>query len=123
MREGGSVLPVVIEPSVGVDRLCLAVLCEAFREVPLPPSSRAGEGGDGGPPKTRRVLQLPRHLAPFRFAVLPLSKRPELAAFAEDLWKSLLSTSGLPVDYDITGTAGVGGSRAGRGAKEGCVSV
>ena len=56
-------VPLVIETSVGIDRTCLALLCNAWDEETL-------EGGE-----TRTVLHLPRFLAPIQAAVLPLSKK------------------------------------------------
>ena len=56
-------IPYVIEPSVGVDRLFLAVLNEAYKVEEL-------EGGD-----TREVLKLKPFLAPYKVNVLPLIKK------------------------------------------------
>jgi glycyl-tRNA synthetase len=58
-------IPYCVEPSVGVDRVVLAFLCEAYTEEEL-------EGGD-----TRVVMKLHPALAPFKAAVLPLSKKAE----------------------------------------------
>jgi glycyl-tRNA synthetase len=55
--------PFVIETSVGVDRTCLALLCDAYREEKL-------EGGDA-----RTVMGFAPRLAPIKAAVLPLSKK------------------------------------------------
>ncbi len=62
-RRGEHFLPVVIETSVGIDRTCLALLCNAYCVEEL-------EGGE-----TRTVLRLPAALAPVQVAVLPLSKK------------------------------------------------
>ncbi|WP_290137577.1 glycine--tRNA ligase [uncultured Dubosiella sp.] len=56
-------IPYVIEPSVGVERLLLAVMCEAYTE------EKVGEND------TRLVLKLHPNLAPYKAAVLPLSKK------------------------------------------------
>jgi glycyl-tRNA synthetase len=56
-------LPYVIEPSLGVERLFLAILSSAFKEETL-------EGGD-----TRINMQLAPHLAPYKVAILPLIKK------------------------------------------------
>jgi len=55
--------PMVIETSVGVDRTCLALLCNAYAEEKL----------DDG--ETRTVLRLPAAVAPVKAAVLPLAKK------------------------------------------------
>jgi glycyl-tRNA synthetase len=56
-------MPMVIETSVGVDRTCLALLCDAYTEEEL------------GPDDTRVVMRFPAALAPVTVAVLPLSKK------------------------------------------------
>ncbi|MDO5389273.1 MAG: His/Gly/Thr/Pro-type tRNA ligase C-terminal domain-containing protein, partial [Clostridia bacterium] len=56
-------VPYCIEPSLGADRVTLAFLCEAYDEEEL-------EGGD-----VRTVLHFHPALAPFKAAVLPLSKK------------------------------------------------
>lgn len=56
-------IPYVVEPSVGVERMMLAILFSAYDEETL-------ENGD-----TRTVLHLAPHLAPYSVAVLPLIKK------------------------------------------------
>ncbi len=83
-------IPYCIEPSLGADRVALAFLCEAYHEEIL-------EGGD-----TRVVMQFPPALAPFKAAVLPLSKK--LKEPAEALYQKLAKR--FNVDYDETGSIG-----------------
>ena len=64
-REGGMVVPFVIEPSAGVERGMLAVLNEAFTIESLAEN------------KTRIVLKLKPHLAPIKAAIIPLKKNDE----------------------------------------------
>ena len=68
-------IPYVIEPSVGVERLLLALMCEAYTE------EKVGEND------TRLVLKLHPYLAPYKAAVLPLSKK--LSAQAMDVFRQL----------------------------------
>jgi glycyl-tRNA synthetase len=71
------VVPHVIEPAVGVDRIFLAVLCSAYYEDEV----------DG---EKRIVLRLHPRLAPFKVGVFPLVKnKPELLARAEALHRKL----------------------------------
>ena len=56
-------VPYCIEPSLGADRVTLAFLCDAYDEEQL-------EGDD-----TRTVLRFHPALAPFKAAILPLSKK------------------------------------------------
>ncbi len=83
-------LPYVIEPSLGVERSVLAVLCDAYDEEVINEND------------TRVVLHLHPVLAPFKAAVLPLSKK--LNAEAEEIYGELCKH--FPVDYDDTGSIG-----------------
>lgn len=83
-------IPFVIEPSVGVDRLLLAILCSAYREE---------EVGDND---TRIVLGLNKTLAPIKACVLPLSKK--LEPLADEIYKQL--SKNYRCQYDTTGSIG-----------------
>ncbi|MDB5097613.1 MAG: glycyl-tRNA synthetase [Cyanobacteria bacterium RYN_339] len=85
-------VPYVIEPSAGADRATLAFLVDSYAE----------ETDDKG--ETRVVLRLHPMLAPFKVAVLPLSKKPELSAPARALADHLASF--WNVDYDETQSIG-----------------
>ncbi len=69
-------VPYIIEPSAGVDRSFLAFLYDAYDEEP-----------DQG--EIRVLLHLHPDLAPVKVAVLPLSRRENLAAFAKQLYTDL----------------------------------
>ncbi len=85
-------VPHVIEPSVGVDRIFLAVLSAAYCE----------EEVDG---EKRLVLKLHPRLAPYKAAVFPLVKnKPELVARAEALYRRLKRR--WNVFYDAAGAIG-----------------
>ncbi len=74
-----SYVPYVVETSIGVDRMFLAVLSHAFQEEQLPDGS------------SRTVLRIPRELAPVKAAVLPLVKKdghPEKAREIFNLLKT-----------------------------------
>lgn len=80
---GKEFIPYVIEPTFGLDRLMLAVLVDAYSE------SEARSGKDDAVHETEVILKLPKQLAPVKVAVLPLSKKPELAKVAESLAQEL----------------------------------
>jgi len=88
---GQRIIPWVIEPSVGVDRLVLAFLLNAYHE------EQDKEG-------TRVVLRLHPMLAPFKVAVLPLSKKEPLAQKAEEV--SNLLRPHFMITYDETQSIG-----------------
>jgi glycyl-tRNA synthetase len=90
-------VPHVIEPSFGVDRTLLAVLLSAYDE------EKAPTGEEGGEDK-RVVMRFPRHLAPIKVAVLPLSKKEELSSVAQPLAEKLAKL--FRTEYDETQSIG-----------------
>ncbi len=83
-------VPYVIEPSLGADRVLLAFLCNAYDE-------EVDEKGD-----TRVVMHFHPALAPFKAAVLPLSKK--LSEKATEVYAEL--SKYFPVDFDEAGSIG-----------------
>ena len=83
-------VPYVIEPSLGVDRMFLTVLCDAYTEEDL------GEGD------SRVVLKLKPFLAPYKVAVLPLSKK--LSDKADEVYANLIKK--FSCTYDEAGSIG-----------------
>ncbi|MFN4313059.1 MAG: glycine--tRNA ligase [Chitinophagaceae bacterium] len=72
----GNYIPYVIETSIGLDRMFLAVISQAYEEQDL---------GTPEKPDSRVVLHLPVKLAPIKLAVLPLTKKDGLPEIAEDI--------------------------------------
>ena len=85
-------IPYVIEPSLGADRVALAFLIDAYDE----------EVVDAEKNDTRVVLHLHPALAPYKAAVLPLSKK--LSDKAAEVFRSL--TKDFMVDFDEAGSIG-----------------
>ncbi len=86
-------VPHVIEPSFGVERALMAVLCAAYTEDQV-----NGE--------TRSYLKLPEHLAPVKYAVSPLVKnKPELVEKAREVFRMLKEKHGN-VMWDDNGNIG-----------------
>ncbi len=83
-------IPYVIEPSLGADRVALAFLIDAYDEETI------GEGD------VRTVLHLHPALAPFKAAVLPLSKK--LSEKATEVYTQLAKE--FCVDFDDAGSIG-----------------
>lgn len=85
--------PHVIEPSLGLDRTILAVLCDAYREE---------ENGED----TRVYLSFKPKIAPVKIAVFPLLKnKPELVDKAREVFKQLKKEFGA-VMFDDNGNIG-----------------
>ena len=91
-EDNSKYIPYVIEPSLGADRVTLAFLVEAYDE----------EVVDAEKNDTRVVMRFHPALAPFKAAVLPLSKK--LAEPAQELLCSL--SKDFMVDYDEAGSIG-----------------
>ncbi|MCL2095483.1 MAG: glycine--tRNA ligase [Oscillospiraceae bacterium] len=87
---GERFIPYVIEPSLGVERLCLVLLCDAYDEEEI------GEGD------SRVVLRLHPFVAPVKAAVLPLSKK--LSEPAMKIYEEL--SKYFAVEYDDAGSIG-----------------
>ena len=85
-------IPYVIEPSLGVDRSVLAVLCGAYDEEMLDEAK-----GD-----VRTVLHFHPAIAPVKVAVLPLSKK--LSEGAEKIYSAL--SRYYNCEFDVTGNIG-----------------
>ena len=83
-------VPYCIEPSLGCDRVALAFLCNAYEEQEI------AEGD------TRTVLHLHPALAPYKVAVLPLSKK--LSEKADEVYSKL--SKKFMCDYDEAGSIG-----------------
>lgn len=84
---GEAFVPHVIEPSIGVERLFLAVISDAWDEE-------------------KGILRLPENLAPYKFCVSPLLKnKPELVKKAEEVYK-MLKDKYTFVTWDDSGNIG-----------------
>ncbi|MBI1984876.1 MAG: glycine--tRNA ligase [Candidatus Wildermuthbacteria bacterium] len=91
------IVPHVIEPSWGVDRSVLVAMLEAYHEEQAP-TAEEGESA------TRVVMKFPAWLAPVKVAVLPLSKKDELAKVAKEIYGEL--SKGFVCEYDETQSIG-----------------
>jgi glycyl-tRNA synthetase len=89
-------LPHVIEPSAGVDRFALAVLCEAYTEDQIP--------DEKGVPQTRVVMKIHPRLAPIKAAIFPLVKKDGMPEKAQSLYRDLKKQ--FNVFYDDKGAVG-----------------
>jgi glycyl-tRNA synthetase len=85
-------IPHVIEPTFGVDRSILAILCEAYEEEKL-------ENGE-----TRVVLHFKPNIAPVKVAVFPLMKKEGLLNLSKEIFEKLQNI--WACEYDISGSIG-----------------
>jgi glycyl-tRNA synthetase len=89
---GVEVMPHVIEPSYGIDRMCYAVLEHSYAEDIV-------EG------EVRRVLRLPARVAPVQAGVFPLVSRDGLDLAAREIADSL-TAAGIFTEFDESGAIG-----------------
>jgi glycyl-tRNA synthetase len=89
-------VPYVIEPAVGVERPTFAFLIDAYREEEAPTAT--------GKLEKRTVLRIDKRLAPYKVAVLPLSKNADLAPPSENLAAEVRRH--FVCDFDVTGSIG-----------------
>ena len=90
-------VPHVVEPSAGVDRTVLALICEAYAEDEAP--------DEKGKMESRVVMRFHPRIAPIKCAVFPLLKnKPELVAKAKEV-RDLLRPQ-MNVFYDESGAIG-----------------
>jgi glycyl-tRNA synthetase len=87
---GEKITPIVIEPSVGVDRLFYAIVCDKY----------SVEKVDN---EEREVLHLPFELAPYKFAVLPLSNK--LEDESKKIYDKIIE-KGVSCIFDVSGSIG-----------------
>ena len=88
--------PYVIEPTLGIERLMLAIICDVFEETSPRTETTEAAGGK------EIVLHLKPELAPVKAAVLPLVKK--LSSEAKKVYTELAKC--WPVEYDETGSIG-----------------
>ncbi len=89
---GEKIVPHVIEPSFGLDRITYAILEQAFDKDVV----------DG---EERRVLRLKRWMAPVQVAVLPLLSKDEFISVSHEI-AAMLKEAGIFTEYDDSGSIG-----------------
>jgi glycyl-tRNA synthetase len=110
----GQYIPHVIEPSAGVDRLILALICHAYHEDQMP--------DEKGKLETRVVLKFHPRVAPIKVGVMPLLKnKPDLVAKALEIRDRLRPH--LNVYYDDAGAIGRRYRRQDEAGTPFCVTV
>jgi len=80
---------------VGVDRLALMFLLDAYTEEEV-----GGDSAGAGKGETRVVLKFHPSIAPVQVALLPLSRNEKLTPLAREVYASLISSGRWNVEYD-----------------------
>jgi glycyl-tRNA synthetase len=119
-------VPHVVEPSAGVDRIALALICNAYREewVGKDGAIRAAEPGQPVPEgfELRTVMRFHPRVAPIKVAVFPLLKnKPELVAKGRAIFEGLRKRHAC--FWDVTGAIGRRYRRQDEAGTPFCVTV
>ncbi len=96
LSTGEEFTPCVIEPSLGVNRSILAILCEHYHEKEAPTAD--------GKKEVRAIMQFPYWLSPIKVAILPLSKKENLSKVAKQIFDNLKKE--FICEYDETQSIG-----------------
>ncbi|MDQ1284433.1 MAG: glycyl-tRNA synthetase [Patescibacteria group bacterium] len=95
-KTGEKFIPHIMETSAGLNRHVLMFIDQAYTEEKAP----TAEGGE----ETRVVLKFDKRLAPIKVAILPLSKKEELAKPAREIYEKLRES--FMTEYDETQSIG-----------------
>ena len=110
----GKYIPHVIEPSAGVDRLMLALLCEAYEEQKLT--------DDKGKEDIRTVLHFSPKVAPIKVAIFPLIKKDEAQdKLAREIFTKLQKK--VNCMWDVSGAIGRRYRRQDEAGTPWCITV
>jgi len=90
-------IPHVLEPTFGLSRTLLMLLLSAYDEEEI-------DDGKGGGKEMRVVLRFKPKMAPYKAAILPLMKKPDLRGKADSVFDLLKNDFAL--DFDFTGSIG-----------------
>ena len=89
-------IPHVLEPTFGLSRTVLMVLLSAYDEEEVEDTK--------GNKEIRTVMRFKPAMAPYKAAILPLMKKPELVKKADEVFDLLRED--LALDFDVTGSIG-----------------
>ena len=107
-------MPHVIEPSAGVDRLMLALLCEAYEEQALT--------DEKGKADVRTVLHFHPKVAPVKVAIFPLIKKdPDQDRIAREIFAKLQKK--VNCQWDVSGAIGRRYRRQDEAGTPWCITV
>lgn len=90
---GERIIPHVIEPSYGIDRIIYSTLLHSYTE---------DENDEG---EKRAYLKLPAKIAPIKAAILPLVNKEPLVSLASDI-EDMIRASDIITTFDVSGTIG-----------------
>lgn len=106
-------VPYCVEPSVGVERLFLAIVCDAYDVEDLSTEDKKD---------SRVVMHINPALAPVKACILPLVKKDPVQGVAQKIYQDLLN-EGFDVDYDEAGAVGKRYRRADAIGTPFCITV
>ncbi|WP_438340844.1 glycine--tRNA ligase [Mycoplasma sp. 125] len=90
--DGTKIIPYVIEPSIGLDRLLFALIIDAYTVEKIDDKEE------------RVILKLSKKISPYQVAILPLMKKQSLEA--KEIYNNLLENTNIRIAYDEAGSIG-----------------
>ncbi|WP_444705138.1 glycine--tRNA ligase [Mycoplasma sp. 332] len=90
--DGTKIIPYVIEPSIGLDRLLFALIIDAYTVEKIDDKEE------------RAILKLSKKISPYQVAILPLMKKQSLEA--KEIYNNLLENTNIRIAYDEAGSIG-----------------
>ncbi|MDV0445726.1 hypothetical protein MmiAt1_13200 [Methanimicrococcus sp. At1] len=102
---GKTIVPHVIEPSYGIDRITYCVMEHAYDEEEITADAVVSDDEGDEKEEGRVVMRFKNAIAPYQAAVHPLMGKPELSAAAKKLFNEIIA-AGILSDYDESGTIG-----------------
>ncbi|MGX9339446.1 glycine--tRNA ligase [Mycoplasma sp. 1890] len=90
--DGAKIIPYVIEPSIGLDRLLFALIIDAYTVEKIDDKEE------------RVILKLSKKISPYQVAILPLMKKQSLEA--KEIYNNLLENTNIRIAYDEAGSIG-----------------
>ena len=117
-RTGERVIPHVVEPSYGIDRIIWTVLEHSFTRREGKGETKGDEESDGA----LNILRLPPLVAPITVGVFPLVSKDGLDVIAERL-DGELRGAGLRTYHDVSGSIGRRYARADEAGVPFCITV
>eukprot|EP00501_MAST-03F_sp_TOSAG23-6_P000638 GSMAST32.ASY1.ANO1.662.1 assembled CDS len=97
-KDVNGVIPHVVEPALGLNRLLLAILLEGLMDEDIPKQSKGS---------SRSVMRISPLISPYTIAILPITKKSQFVEKANEVYTVLSqSTQNVRADIDFTGSIG-----------------
>lgn len=105
-KDVNGVIPHVVEPALGLNRLLLAILLEGLMDEDIP-SKYKNKDSKQSKGSSRSVMRISPLISPYTIAILPITKKSQFVEKANEVYTVLSqSTQNVRADIDFTGSIG-----------------